>query len=288
MFPATDTDNLAICVPGVGSTKPFSALMVACMPDLELISKGQCFPRYRFIHSKASSLMDEAPALERVDNISDTALAAFRSHYQDPAITKDAIFNYVYGVLHAPDFRARFTNDLAKSLPRIPFAPDFQAFAQAGQALATLHLNDESGPQYPLTPEATGPGPLFTPRAMKLVGENQDVLVVNDHLRLKGIPPEAHRYQVNGRTPLGWFMDRYRITTDKHSGIRNDPNAWFPDEAAFIAAVGRIVHLSVETVGIVEGLPWALEGCGWVLRGSVFWAKAMDSRFRGNGKTDPD
>ena len=288
MFPATDTDNLAICVPGVGSTKPFSALMVDCMPDLELISKGQCFPRYRFIHSQASSLMDEAPALERVDNISDTALAAFRSHYQDPAITKDAIFNYVYGVLHAPDFRARFTNDLAKSLPRIPFAPDFQAFAQAGQALATLHLNDESGPQYPLTPEATGPGPLFTPRAMKLVGENQDVLVVNDHLRLKGIPPEAHRYQVNGRTPLGWFMDRYRITTDKHSGIRNDPNAWFPDEAAFIAAVGRIVHLSVETVGIVEGLPWALEGCGWVLRGSVFWAKAMDSRFRGNGKTDPD
>ena len=260
IFPANNSNNLAICVPGVGSTKPFSALMVDCMPDLELISKGQCFPRYRFIHSQASSLMDEAPALERVDNISDTALAAFRSHYQDPAITKDAVFDYVYGVLHAPDFLARFANDLAKSLPRIPFAPDFQAFAQAGQALATLHLNYESGSQYPLTPQTTGTGPLFTPRAMKLVGENQDVLVVNDHLRLKGIPPEAHRYQVNGRTPLGWFMDRYRITTDKHSGIRNDPNAWFPDEAAFIAAVGRIVHLSVETVGIVEGLPGALVG----------------------------
>ncbi|HBP54101.1 MAG TPA: helicase, partial [Synechococcus sp. UBA8638] len=79
-------------------------------------------------------------------------------------------------------------------------------------------------------------------------------------LRLKGIPPEAHRYQVNGRTPLGWFMDRYRITTDKHSGIRNDPNAWFPNEAAFIAAVERIVYLSVETVRIVEGLPRALAG----------------------------
>ena len=260
IFPTHNSDNRAICVPGVGSAKPFSVLMVNCMPDLHFVAFGQCFPRYRFMHTKARSLLEETPSLERVDNISDTALATFRSHYQELGITKDAIFDYVYGVLHAPDFRARFAHDLAKSLPRIPFAPDFHAFAQAGQALATLHLNYETGPQYPLTPEATGTGPLFTPRAMRLVGEKQDVLVVNDHLRLKGIPPEAHRYQVNGRTPLGWFIDRYRITTDKHSGIRNDPNGWFADEAAFVAAVGRIVYLSVETVGIVEGLPGALAG----------------------------
>ena len=260
IFPTKNTENRAICVPGVGSTKPFSVLMVDCMPDLELISKGQCFPRYRFVRKQALSLLEEASGLERVDNISDTALAAFRTRYQDPAISKDAIFAYVYGVLHAPDFRARFAHDLAKSLPRIPFAADFQAFARAGQALAALHLHYETGPQCPLTPQVTGTGPLFTSRAMGLAGENSSVLVVNDHLRLAGIPPEAHRYQVNGRTPLGWFIDRYRITTDKHSGIRNDPNAWFANEAAFIAAVERIVHLSVETVRIVEGLPGALGG----------------------------
>ncbi|OOV35488.1 hypothetical protein BV53_03755 [Candidatus Synechococcus spongiarum LMB bulk15N] len=261
IFPTENSNNSAICISGKSSNKPFSLLMVNCMPDLHFISEAQSFPRYRFIHNQSTSRMDEAPNLERVDNISDTALTAFHSHYQDPGITKDAIFDYVYGVLHAPDFRARFAHDLAKSLPRLPFAPDFQAFAQAGQTLAALHLNYESGPQYPLTPQATGTGgPLFTPRAMRLVGENQDVLVVNDHLRIAGIPPEAHRYQVNGRTPLGWFIDRYRITTDKHSGIRNDPNAWFPDSDGFIAAVGRIVYLSVETVRIVEGLPGALTG----------------------------
>ena len=262
IFPSSNTKNRAICVPGVGSIKPFSVLVTSCMPDLELISKGQCFPRYRFRPREASSLLKETSSLERIDNITDIALAAFRTHYQDPTMSKDAIFAYVYGVLHAPDFRARFAHDLAKALPRIPFAPDFQAFAQAGQVLATLHLNYETGPQYPLTPQVTGTGPLFTPRAMGLAGENSSVLIVNDHLRLAGIPPEAHRYQVNGRTPLGWFIDRYRITTDKHSGIRNDPNAWFADEAAFIAAVERIVHLSVETVRIVEGLPGALVGGG--------------------------
>ena len=88
--------------------------------------------------------------LEHVDNITDTALSAFREHYGDEAISKDAIFDYVYGVLHAPDYRERFANDLAKALPRIPFAPDFHAFADAGRALTDLHLGYEDCEEYPL------------------------------------------------------------------------------------------------------------------------------------------
>ena len=262
IFPTDDSKNRAICVPGVGSVKPFSALMVDCMPDLELVSKGQCFPRYRYLRREESDLLDEGASLDRIDNISDTALAAFRTRYGDPSIIKDAIFDYVYGVLHAPDYRARFADDLSKSLPRIPFAPEFRTFAEAGRALAALHLGYESGPEYPLVPETADtshrpPGRLFGTRAMRFAGEGDSVLVVNDRLRLFGIPADAHRYEVNGRTPLGWFIDRYRVTTDKESGITNDPNAWFPDEATFITAVRRIVHLSVETARIVDSLPSA-------------------------------
>ena len=47
----------------------------------------------------------------------------------------------IYGVLHAPDSRERFGTDLRLSLPRIPLAEDFWAFADAGAALADLHLN---------------------------------------------------------------------------------------------------------------------------------------------------
>ena len=36
IFPKSGGDNRAICVPGVGSTKPFSALVVDTMPDLQL------------------------------------------------------------------------------------------------------------------------------------------------------------------------------------------------------------------------------------------------------------
>ena len=87
---------------------------------------------------------------ERIDNISDTALRAFRVRYNDNTITKDAIFDYVYGVLHASAYRERFANDLAKELPRIPLAPDFHAFAKAGRELAELHLGYETCEEYPL------------------------------------------------------------------------------------------------------------------------------------------
>ena len=44
IFPADASENRAICLPGVGSIKPFSALMVDCMPDLHFAAFGQCFP----------------------------------------------------------------------------------------------------------------------------------------------------------------------------------------------------------------------------------------------------
>ena len=149
----------AICVPGVGSRKPFGTLIVDSMPDLYLVEASQCFPRYRYQHrhyEQGELAYDEEPAngldeLERVDNITDAALNAFRERYgDDPDITKDAIFDYVYGVLHAPAYRERFANDLAKALPRVPMAHDFHAFAQAGRALAELHLGYETCPEYPL------------------------------------------------------------------------------------------------------------------------------------------
>ena len=263
IFPASDTENRAICVPGIGSTKPFSTLIADTMPDLELISKGQCFPRYRYARRNdvQSELLDDVRDLVRVDNITDTSLRTFQVHYRDNTIGKDTIFDYVYGYLHAPDYRERFANDLAKELPRIPMAPDFHDFAEAGRLLAALHLGYETCEEYPLVVMHTQSGEpkpehyRIGHRAMRFADDEKSILTVNDHIRLAGIPAEAHRYQVNGRTPLGWFIDRYKIKTDTQSGITNDPNAWFDDPRDLITAIRRIVHVSVETVQIVEGLP---------------------------------
>ena len=269
IFPAPDGKNRTICVSGVGSTKPFSALIVDTMPDLELISKGQCFPRYRYEQDQQEAdgqgELYGVDGLKRVDNVTDDALLAFQTHYGDSTITKDGIFDYVYGILHAPDYRRRFANDLAKDLPRVPLAADFHAFAAAGRALAELHLGYETCQEYPLNVEFTQPGEpkpehyRIGERAMRFADDDKTVLIVNDFIRLHGIPATAHQYQVNGRTPLEWFIDRYRITRDKESGIVNDPNGWFDDPQVLIAAIRRIVHVSVETVRIVAHLPEPFE-----------------------------
>ena len=210
-------------------------------------------------------MADEIPGIEaepdRIDNISDTALNAFREHYRNDTITKGAIFDYVYGVLHAPSYREQFANDLSKMIPRIPFAPDFYAFADAGKALADLHLSYETCERYPLNllfAHDGEPEPQhfrLTEKAMRFVDDEERTLRINDHVSLSGIPQEAHRYVVNGRTPLKWYIDRYKIKTDKESGIVNDPNGWFADPRDLIAAIKRIVHVSVESTRIIEGLP---------------------------------
>ena len=263
IFPEVDSENRAICVPAVGSRRPFSALVVDTMPDLHFVEEAcQCFPRYRFERQTGQqSLPGLGPSPERLDNISDTALRAFRVRYADNGITKDAIFDYVYGVLHAPAYRERFANDLAKDLPRIPFAPEFLAFAESGRRLAELHLAYETCPEYPLGVEFIQRGEpqpehyRIGERAMRFADDDKTTLTVNDHVRVVDIPPGAHEYQVNGRTPLEWFIDRYRIVRDRQSGIVNDPNAWFDDPRDLIAAFRRIVHVSVETSRIVANLP---------------------------------
>ncbi len=266
IFPDSLSENRVICVPGIGSTKQFSVLMTDTMTDLNINEAGtQCFPRYRYPKPTEDSdttdvLQGIGEPLERIDNISDTALYAFREHYQDNTITKDAIFDYVYGILHASSYREDFANDLSKELPRIPFAPDFHAFAEAGKELAALHLGYETCEQYPLEVIFAHDGQpqqhhyQLTEKTMRLLDDGA-TLVVNEHVRLSGIPEEARRYVVNGRTPLDWFRDRYKIKRDKDSGILNDPNGWFKDPRDLVTAIERIVYVSVESTRIIEGLP---------------------------------
>ena len=151
-------------------------------------------------------------------------------------------------------------------IPRIPFAPDFYAFAEAGTALAELHLNYETCEQYSdlkvesrnLTLFSEEPKDfLLGPRAMRFADKStKDTLIINEHVQLSGIPEEAHRYIVNGKTPLEWFMNRYKITPpEKNNGILNDANCWFENPRDLITAIERIIYVSIESAKIIEALP---------------------------------
>src|SRR5664279_331299 len=90
---------------------------------------------------------DSTPSYTRRDGIIDACLAHFQSAYPGETISKEDLFYYIYGLLHSPDYRSRYADNLGKDLPRIPavktFA-DFRAFSQAGRDLAHWHLNYET------------------------------------------------------------------------------------------------------------------------------------------------
>ena len=82
------------------------------------------------------------------------------------------------------------------------------------------------------------------------------VLKVSDSLTLRGIPERAQEYVVNGKSALGWLVDRYKVTTDKKSGIVNDPNLYAPDNPRYIVdLVESVITVSLETLDIVDSLP---------------------------------
>ena len=268
IFPDSSSENRVICVPGKGLKSPFSVLITDTITDLNFCEAGaRCFPRYSYPQPANADQITSINAPERIDNISDTALRAFRGRYSDGTITKDDIFDYVYGILHAPSYREQFANDLSKMIPRIPYAPksNFYTFAEAGAALASLHLNYETCEQYPdievepinreLFWEEKPEHFLLGTRAMRFADDEKTTLIINEHVQLTGIPEEAHRYVVNGRTPLEWFIDRYKIKQDRESSIINDPNGWFKNPRDLITAIERIIHVSVESTKIIENLP---------------------------------
>ena len=208
------------------------------------------------------------------DNITDWALARFQTRY-GPNVTKDAVWEYMYGVMHAPDWRERYRHDLQRQLPRIPLADDFEAFRSAGRELIDLHVGYETVEEYPLTclvdgePDegAADPGAYRIESKMRWGGgrgqgkEDRSVLVINDRCRLVDIPAEAHDYTVSGRSPLHWAIESLRVKHNKDSGIVDDPNgwhAWADEPFNLILHLRRLVTVSVETARIVSALPPAL------------------------------
>lgn len=196
----------------------------------------------------------------------------FRKTYSDDSISKEDLFYYVYGLLHSPEYKTRFEADLKKQLPRIPFAKDFWAFSKAGRELAHWHLNYETVEPYPLSQVGELPlGEAALYRVQKMawarkrvdgkLTDDKTTLIYNSRISLTGIPPEALEYVVNGKPAIEWVIERYQVTTDKDSGIVNDPNDWaveHGDPTYIFNLVKRVVRVSVETVRIVKTLP-ALE-----------------------------
>ena len=268
--------NRIITLSGIGGSKPFSCLITNVFPNLHLSENGQCFPLYWYQENKQvneRTLFDEInkERWTKRDAITDWFLKEVRSRFNGAKnITKEDIFYYVYGLLHSNDYRSRFADDLRKSLPRIPIvenANDFIAFSKAGRQLAELHLNYENyaTPQEVIVnglKPLTGTDEDYSYYAVEKMrfpkkGE-RNIIILNSHITIENIPATAYEYIVNGKSAIEWIMERYAVTIDKKSGIKNDPNLWAKEHnnpKYILDLLLSIIHVSLATQEIVNNLP---------------------------------
>ena len=242
--PQTEKENIAICVSGVGSSKPFQCLIVSAIPCLDVLEKTQCFPFYVY----------DEDGTNRRENISDNALEGFRRHYRDDSITKWDVFYYAYAVLHHKDYSERYHANLKRELPRVPFAPEFKPLAAAGRELAELHIEYEDQDEFELE-EQFNYGSPFSWRVERMrLNKEKTRLRYNNALTLAGIPEEVCRYRLGNRSALEWVIYQYRVKTDKRSGITDDPNS--TDDPQYIyRLIKKVITVSLRTVEIVDSLP---------------------------------
>jgi predicted helicase len=242
---------------------------------------GQCFPLYLYEETKPEeglfATADDKTGLARRDAITDGGLAYFQVAYSGEAITKEDLFYYIYGLLHSPDYRERFKNNLAKALPRIPavrtFA-DFVAFRDAGRRLGELHVNFESAEPYLVTfkegdhllinEAQDDPVKFYRVKKMEFGGKGKEkdksTVIYNENITMQNVPLEAYEYVVNGKPALEWVMDRQMIKPpDKASGIINDANDYanetMGDPRYPLDLFRRVITVSLETMRIVNRLP---------------------------------
>jgi predicted helicase len=67
------------------------------------------------------------------------------------------------------------------------------------------------------------------------------------------IPPEVFEYRLGNRSALEWIIDQYQVSTDKRSGITNDPNR-ADDPQYIVRLIARVVAVSLETLEKVKRL----------------------------------
>ena len=307
LFPTKAHINIAITIPSGPSAANFIPIMCTLIPALTPNGGNQTFPLYTWEPlsptsgsepdlfadlatasesqadgaATASSLDfsrpigDQIPVIldgyRRVDNVTDATLASYREHYGDAGITKEDIFFYVYALLHHPEYRERYEDDLKKMLPHIPRAAGFRTYASVGRELADLHVNYERVEPYPSVQEEAGLHAPADPWERYRIGERKmrfpklgrrdkdfTRLEYNDYVTLTGIPAEAQGYSISGRSPLEWIIDRYHVKTDKASGIVNDPNDFLREQGrpdAVVDLIKRLVTVSMRTQELLKTLP---------------------------------
>ncbi|MFN9193221.1 MAG: type ISP restriction/modification enzyme, partial [Pseudomonadota bacterium] len=146
--------------------------------------------------------------------------------------SKEAIFHYVYAVLHDPVYREKYALNLKREFPRIPLygstLADFEAWAAWGERLMALHIGYETVEPWPLARSDTPDGkaraakqqPKCVLKSEPGPGDAPGRIVIDSETVLDGVPAAAWRYKLGNRSAIDWVLDQHKEKKPKDPTIR--------------------------------------------------------------------
>ena len=146
----------------------------------------------------------------------------FRAFTGDARPSEIKVFDYIYGVLHSPDYRETFAEFLKIDFPRIPYPASAEVFrhvSEKGEALRSLHLMEPAAigdTPYPFLTEG-GPDPEeanneVAPAHPKF---SDGRVYINPNQYFDGVPQVAWDFYIGGYQPAQkWLKDRKGRTLD--------------------------------------------------------------------------
>lgn len=220
----------------VSTNSEFSVLMTNNVPEYALLTSGKGF---------LENLEDTTGLLDvKYDNVV--------GNYD---IDKADIIYYVYGLLHSPEYRDIYANDLKKSLPRIPLVRNKEAFIRIGKELSNLHLNYEKQVSYPGVTVSVSSDDYKVTKMKHPKKGALDTIIFNNSITISNIPEKAYEYVVSGRPAIEWIIDQYQVKTDKKSGITDDPNEFSDNPKYILNLLLSVITVSMRTLELIEELP---------------------------------
>lgn len=117
----------------------------------------------------------------------------------------EQVFDYIYGVLHSPSYRAKYKEFLKVDFPRIPYpasAQEFERYRNAGNRLRQLHLMHNLPAPQVTFPES---GSMEVDKAEYRQGR----VYINATQYFEGVPESAWNFYIGGYQPAQkWLKDR--------------------------------------------------------------------------------
>ncbi|MCK9367417.1 MAG: hypothetical protein M0P72_09765 [Metallibacterium scheffleri] len=180
---------------------------VICMSP-KTSNNGFVFPLWLY-PSEATDLLDTGPR-ERRSNLAPAFLADLKAKLGHTP-TPEAILAYIYAVLYAPSYRARYAEFLKRDFPRVPLTSSralFDRLAALGEELIALHTMQRTLPHLTRYPVA-GSNIVDKVRYAEPSGAAGGRVYVNAEQYFDGVPPAVWESHIGGyRVAEKWLKDR--------------------------------------------------------------------------------